>query len=208
VNVGRTALIAVLLAAVSAVSAAATTRTVPPAAPAEWRTYDVLVPLQNLPTSYSCDDLWYKFRALLLQLGARNYMTISPYQCGYLSGPPAHSPSVELKFQLPEVLHGTATRYAQISVAEKTIRLAPGTPSALQAGDCELMKQLRDLFLAALPVHVSTSAFDCTRHPHPSFALTVNASIAVPASAAGATVAANTPSSTSSSSQPASSPQH
>ena len=191
-NAGRTALI--LLASASAVSAAATTGTASPAAPAEWRTYDVLVPLQNLPTSYSCDELWYKFRALLLTFGARAYMTISPYHCGYVGGPPAHSPSVELKFQLPEVLHGAATRYAQISVVEKTIRLAPGTPAALQPGDCELMMQLQDLLFPALPLHVSPSrsGFKCTRHAHASFALTVSASIAVPAPARGTTVAANT----------------
>jgi hypothetical protein len=194
VNAGRTARVALLLttAATAATAAAVTTPPAPVAAPAEWRTYDVLVPLKNLPTSYSCDDLWYKFRDLLLKLGARAYMTISPYHCGYTGGAPARSPSVELRFQLPEVLHGAAsTRYAQISVIEKSIRLAPGAPASLRAGDCELMSQLQDMLFPALPVHVSTSAFRC-KQPHASFALTVNASVAV--QARGPSVAANAPS--------------
>jgi hypothetical protein len=195
VNAWRTAGVALLLAtAATAASAAtaATTRTPPAAVAAEWRTYDVLVPLQNLPTSYSCDDLWYKFRDVLLKLGARAYMTISPYHCGYVGGAPAHSPSVELRFQLPQVLHGTAaSRYAQISVVEKSIRLAPGAPASLKGGDCELMSQLQNMLFPALPLHVSTAAFHCSQ-PHASFALTVNASVAVPVPAQGPSVAANT----------------
>jgi hypothetical protein len=197
VNARRTARIALLLAAATAAVAAAatTTRTPAPATPAEWRTYDVLLPFQDLPTSYSCDDLWYKFRDLLLKLGARAYMTVSPYHCGYVGGGPAPSPSVELRFQLPQVLHGTAaTRYAQISVVEKTIRLAPGAPPSLKPSDCELMKQLQNLLFPALPLHVSTAAFSCAP-PHASFALTVSASVAVRAAARAASVAANTPSS-------------
>jgi hypothetical protein len=171
----------------------ATTHTPRAAAPAEWRTYDVLVPFQNLPTSYSCDDLWYKLRDILLKLGARAYMTISPYHCGYVGGGPAYSPSVELKFQLPQLLHGTAaTRYAQLAVVEKAMRLAPGAPPSLQARDCELMSQLQSLLFPSLPVRVSTAAFHCSQ-PHVSFALTVNASVGVPAAPAHEpSVAANT----------------
>jgi hypothetical protein len=194
VNARRTAYVALLLAVATA-AAAASSRTPATAAPAEWRTYDVLLPFQDLPTSYSCDDLWYKFRDVLLRLGARAYMTISPYDCGYVGGGPALSPRVELKFQLPQVLHGTAAmRYAQLSVVQRTIRLAPGTPRSLKPRDCALMKQLQSLLFPALPLHVSTSAFSCTQ-PHASFALAVSASVAVPAATRGASVAANTPSS-------------
>ena len=71
------------------------------AVPAEWQTFDVLVDFENLPRTYSCGELWYRFRDVLLQLGARAYMTITPYDCGYLGGGAARSPHVEVKFQLP-----------------------------------------------------------------------------------------------------------
>jgi hypothetical protein len=88
----------------------------PSAQPAEWRTYDLVVDFHDLPRTYSCDELWYKFRDVLRKLGARAYMTISPNRCGYVGGGEARSPHVEVKFQLPQPLPGGETRYAQPSV--------------------------------------------------------------------------------------------
>jgi len=109
-----------------------------------------------------------------LRLGARAYMTITPYDCGSTRSGEARSPRVEVKFQLPEPLAGEATRYAQITVSEQAVRLAPGTPDSLRAGDCELMRQMQDTLLAALPVHITASAFHCTAAAK-SFTLTIDA---------------------------------
>ncbi len=160
------------------------------AEPAEWRTYDLLVDFQDLPRTYSCDELWYKFRDVLRQLGARPYMTLTPYDCGYVGGGEARSPHVEVKFQLPQPLQGAATRYAQLSVVNQPVRLAPGAPRSLQAADCEFVRQLQGTLLAGLALHVTVADFNCSA-AHPSFALTLNAPLAVPpasrqAQAAGA----------------------
>lgn len=175
-----------LLGASAFVRAAATD--VPAAQPAEWRSYDLLVPLQNLPRTYSCDDLWYKLRDVLLKIGARAYMTITPYHCGFVGGGPATSPSLELKFQLPTVLTGSATRNAQISVVDEAVRLAPGSPASLTDKDCQLVRQLQGTLFSALPLHVTAADFSCTR-AQPSFALNVKAEIA-----AGREAAAHPPS--------------
>jgi hypothetical protein len=145
--------------------------------PAEWRTFDLLVRLENLPRTYSCDDLWYKFRDLLLKLGARAYMTITPYHCGFTGGGPATSPSVEVKFELPRVLRGATARYGQLSVLDETVRLAPGSPPSLSDKDCDLMRQLRSTFFSALPLQVVVADFNCTG-AQPTFALNVEAPIA------------------------------
>jgi len=116
-------------------------------------------------------------RDVLLQLGARAYMTITPYGCGSIHSGEARSPRVELKFQLPEVLSGSATRYAQITVNERVVHLAPGAPRSLQPGDCELMRQMQGTLLVGLPVHVTASAFHCTAATQ-SFALTVDVPLA------------------------------
>lgn len=176
-----------LLGASTAASAAAPAATkAPPAVQqAEWGSFDVLVRLQNLPRTYSCDDLWYKLRDLLLKLGARAYMTITPYHCGYTGGGPATSPSLELKFQLPRVLSGSATRYAQISVIDEPIRLAPGSPPSLSAKDCDLVRQLQGTLFAALPLHVNAADFSC-KVAQPSFVLNVQAPIAAGRQAAAA----------------------
>ena len=151
----------------------------PSAQPAEWRGYDLLIDFQDLPRTYSCDELWYKFRDVLRKLGARAYMTITPYHCGYLGGGAAQSPHVEVKFQLPQPLQGAATRYAQISAANRPVRLAPGAPRSLLPSDCEFVRQLQGTLLAALPLHVTVADFNCSAAPA-SFALTLNALLAVP----------------------------
>ena len=174
-----------LLPAVAVALATATqavAATAPATTPAEWRTYAVLVDFTELPKTYSCDELWYKFRDVLLKLGARAYMTITPYHCGVRGGGEARSPQVEVKFQLPQPLHGDAVRYAEISAADHTIELAPGSPRSLGPDDCELVRQMQQGLLAALPVRVTSSAFRCTGAVE-SFALTLDAVIAAPPSA-------------------------
>jgi hypothetical protein len=180
VTASRTVLL--FLAVAFAAATPALTATAPAAAPAEWRTYAVLVDFSELPRTYSCDDLWYKFRDVLLKLGARAYMTITPYECGVRGGGEARSPRVEVKFQLPQALHGDAVRYAQISAADETIRLAPGSPRSLGPDDCELARQMQQGLLAALPVRVTSSDFRCSGAAE-SFAITLDAKIAAPPSA-------------------------
>jgi hypothetical protein len=166
-------LLGVAAAAVDAPAAPAATSSTP----ARWRSYNFLVEFHDLPRTYSCDDLWYKVRDLLLRLGARPSMTLTPYACGFRGGGEARSPSVEVRFQIPEPLAGSETRYADTTVSEQPVRLAPGSPSSLQSGDCELMRQLQEKLLAGLPVHVTGSAFSCTSAAN-SFALTIEAPIA------------------------------
>lgn len=150
--------------------------------PAQWRTYDLLIDLQQLPRSYSCTQLWYKLRDVLLELGARRYMLIEPYACAAPGKPAALSPRVHLKFQLPFALTGADTRYAQFTSLPKTIRLAPGAPASLQGDDCALMDQLRGALLTAIPVRVSSATFRCAS-PSPAFAITVAAAVAAPEAA-------------------------
>ena len=185
----RLSLAVALAAATQALAAAAPAVAPAPApvpasapAPAEWRSYAVLVDFMALPRTYSCDDLWYKFRDVLLKLGARAYMTITPYQCGVRGGGEARSPKVEVKFQLPQPLHGDAVRYAQISAGDEIIKLAPGSPRSLGPDDCELVRQMQQGLLAALPVRVTSSDFRCTG-ARESFSLTLDAVIAAPPSA-------------------------
>jgi hypothetical protein len=151
--------------------------------PAEWKSYDVLLEFRALPRTYSCDELWYKVRDVLLKLGARAYMTITPYDCGSIRGGEARSPRVEVKFQVPEPLQGAETRYAQTSVRQQPVQLSPGSPGSLKSDDCEFMRQLQETLLAALPLHIATAAFSCTGGAS-SFALTVDARLAVRASPA------------------------
>ena len=168
------ALLLVLLPVVAAGQTLATRTPSAAPTPAEWKSYDVLVEFRTLTRTYNCDELWYKVRDVLLQLGARAYMTITPFDCGTSRGAAARSPSVEVKFQLPEPLRAGATQYAETTVSEQAVLLAPGAPGSLHAGDCELMRQMEESLLAGLPVHIAASAFDCAAAAK-SFTLTVDA---------------------------------
>jgi hypothetical protein len=131
--------------------------------PALWRTYDMIVNLQNLPRTYTCDQLWYEFHGILLQLGAWPYsISILPYHCSPSPSGALRSPDVEVRFQLPIFLHGEAAKWAPAKAVERTVRLAPGEPKTLKTSDCQLLQQVEETLLPAIPIHVQNAHFDCS----------------------------------------------
>ncbi len=158
----------------------------PPSAsePATWIRHDIVVQLQNLPKRYSCDDLWYKFRDVLLKLGARPNMQILAYRCESVLGPIARSPTVHLQFDMPQALQGKDVRWAEMQASPRTVRLAPGDPASLDTADCDLLRQIKSALLPALSEHVLTYHLACQADPtsHPNFGLSVQALIPATAS--------------------------
>ena len=161
-------LLVVLAAAFGA--AAAQVATTPPArssrgagdaGPAEWRSYDLLVDLTDLPRPYTCNELWYRLHDLLLAIGARHYPQIYTYHCGTTPAASSRSPSVQLQFQLPRALAPADARYANVPVVRATVRLAPGTLHSYEPGDCELLKQLSTQLLPSLPVRPLGGGLTC-----------------------------------------------
>ncbi|MGA7538801.1 MAG: hypothetical protein WBW93_08535 [Steroidobacteraceae bacterium] len=128
-----------------------------------WRTYDLLIDLQNLPRTYTCDELWYEFHGILLRLGAWPYsINILPYHCSPSPSGAMSSPDVQVRFQLPIFLQGVAPKAAPAQAVERTIRLAPGEPKTLHSSDCQLMRQISRSLLASVPVHLDEEHFDCS----------------------------------------------
>lgn len=146
------------------------------AAPAQWRSFDILVALRDLPHNYTCDDLWYRFRDLLLAIGARPAsLKILPYQCANTAAVPARSPQVQVQFELPVGLTPAEARYADAPAVRRRVRLAPGNLKHMTEADCELLKQMSAGLLVALPVQILSPPLDC-RAPaaaHGRFALEV-----------------------------------
>jgi hypothetical protein len=132
-----------------------------PAEPARWKSYDLIVDLHNLPKSYSCDELWYKFRDVLWSLGAGPRMRILTYRCERGRGAPERSPSVQLQFALPDALTGADQRWADLQAVQRTIRLEPGHPDTLDHSDCVLLQQIKDTLLAALPARIVDYRLRC-----------------------------------------------
>ncbi len=136
------------------------------ARPALWRTYDMIINLQNLPRTYTCDQLWYELHGILLRLGAWPYsINILPYHCSPNPSGILRSPDVQVGFQLPFFLQGVAARSAPAKAIERTVRISPGEPDTLHSSDCQLMQQISQTLLASLPVRVADQHFDCSAPP-------------------------------------------
>lgn len=161
------ALTLVLLASCLAAWSARTAAAPQIGKPAVWRPHDLIVDLHNLPRNYSCDDLWYKFRDILLAFGARPDTKILVYQCADRPGAPSRSPSVHLQFSTPELVSGAQARWAEIDAASETIRLSPGQPASLRDSDCELMRQIKDGLLPELAERIVSFDLACAA-PRPS----------------------------------------
>ena len=157
---------AMAVCALGSVSAAMAASTPPKDAaagrPALWRTYDMIVNLQKLPRTYTCNQLWYEFHDILLRLGAWPYsINILPYRCSPTPSGYLRSPNVEIRFQLPIFLQG-AVKSAPAEAIERTIRLAPGEPKTLQTSDCQLLQQIEQGMLTSLEgARVDEDHFEC-----------------------------------------------
>jgi hypothetical protein len=171
------ALIGGLGVALANAATAAPTRTAGGAGPAEWRSYDLLVDLTDLPRPYTCDELWYRMHDLLLAIGARHYPQIYTYHCGTTRAASSRSPSVQLQFQLPRALSPADARYADVPVVRAIVRLAPGALRSYEPEDCELLKQLSVQLLPSLPVHPVGAGLACPAPgaAHQPYALEVQA---------------------------------
>jgi hypothetical protein len=158
-----------VLAAALTLTAAATVRASPPAAapataPAEWMPHRILVSLTDLPHAYTCNDLWYRFKDVMLAIGAQQ-LQILTYDCPDKNPQPHGSPKVELKFQFPAALSGDSVRYADFQGTTTRVHLAPGSPASLTADDCALVQQMAAGIFDALGVRVAESKFHCAAPP-------------------------------------------
>ncbi len=154
-----------LSAMIAAVHAAPASPATPVGEPASWIAHDLIVSLNHLPKLYSCDSLWYKFRDVLRAIGARPDLKILTYRCGPGLGSLAFSPEVHLHFAIPQPLAGAQSTWADVDVTPQTVRLEPGHPASIDASDCELLRQMKNGLLAALPDRVISFHLACNAPP-------------------------------------------
>jgi len=149
--------------------------------PAVWVSHMLVIDLSNLPKRYSCDELWYKFKAVLMTLGARPDMKILPYRCERGAGSNAYSPKVQLQFSIPRAVSGENARWADLQVSSESIRLQPGSPGRIDRQDCNLLNQIRTTLLPDLGATVIGFNLACqaSQSAHSPFGLTVKALIPV-----------------------------
>lgn len=127
----------------------------------------MIVNFQDLPRTYTCDQLWYELHGLLLRLGAWPYsLNVLPYNCSPTPSGNLKSPNVEVRFQLPIFLSGVAAKSPPAEAIERTVRLAPGEPKTLQSSDCQLLQQIDQTLLASIEgARIDEQHFDCSAPP-------------------------------------------
>jgi hypothetical protein len=118
-----------------------------------------------LPKTYPCNDLWTKFHDVLLAIGARPDLTIATFRCGAGLGALAFSPEVRVHFSMLQPASQTPDLWADAVVAPQTVRLEPGHPGSLDASDCELLRQMKNGLLAALPHRIVSFRLACDAPP-------------------------------------------
>ncbi|HKR39599.1 MAG TPA: hypothetical protein VJU59_07955, partial [Paraburkholderia sp.] len=151
-------------------------------APAVWSRHALIVDLHDLPRRYTCDELWYKFRDVLLAIGAAPQMRILPYRCERRVGAIAYSPKVELDFSLPRILSVENSGGATLEVVPKDVTLEPDKLPHIGPQDCELLNQMRFTFFKAIGEAVKTYHLACQApvSSTPAFAMTVQTLARVP----------------------------
>jgi hypothetical protein len=148
---------------------------------ATWITRDIQIDLKDLPRSYSCDQLWYKLRGVLFAIGAREYMAITPYNCGPKAAGAGRAATLDLKFQTLRALSGPDARWAQTSAVWRVVRIAPGEPKILDPSDCALLSQLNGTLFSYLELHVVSADLQCSGPPSAQkFSISLDALIAQP----------------------------
>jgi len=113
--------------------------------PAVWTAKELRFVYMGFTSHYSCDGLRDKIRVILTDFGARDDLQVSEGPCTDL-GRPTRFPGVNIKINVLQPA-GDATDSSVVAAHWKRVQL-PGPGDAVrQAGDCELVEQVKQKIL-------------------------------------------------------------
>jgi hypothetical protein len=112
---------------------------------AVWTSKQLRFVYQGFTTKYSCDGLRDKVRAVLLKLGARKDLQVTPTPCSGSFGTPTPFPGVTIKMDVLETANGKEYDAASPPVPArwKLVDLTRSRDPIDAAGDCELIEQVK-----------------------------------------------------------------
>jgi hypothetical protein len=158
------ALLAAPYAAAQQPSAPATPAGTPAAADtstvmAVWAERKIYFPYAGFTALYSCDGLRNKVRAALTAIGAKPGFEVTANGCPNLSGPEP-MPWLNIVAAMPrEAASDEAT--ARFPARWRRISFSDDPMGLFQAGDCELVEQLRDEVFVPLGARIVSSNMIC-----------------------------------------------
>lgn len=131
--------------------------------PAVWKEKELTFTYHGFTTNYSCDGLKHKVRAILTALGARRDPQIRVSGCE-LGGGVAIAPRVRVRAAFPEALPAQGTDAQSFAARTDMVTLAQRRPRGLEAGDCELVEQLRARVFPEIGSKVLADRTACIPH--------------------------------------------
>jgi hypothetical protein len=124
---------------------------VAPAAPAwaVWTPKELRFTYMGFTSHYSCDGLRDKMRAILLQLGARPDMKLRETPCAGPLGRPTEFPGVTVNMNVLTAFDPTRANAKETPVPAhwKSIMISTDRDPLREAGDCELIEQVKSRVL-------------------------------------------------------------
>jgi hypothetical protein len=127
---------------------------------AVWSARDFTFQYQGFTTKYSCDGLRDKMRSLLIKLGARDDLQVTPYGCTRLTGPDVLT-GIQVKMSVLQPAAPGTVRSVSASWRRVDL-LAPRAPLDA-AADCELIAQIQQKVLPLFTTRNVDYRADCRR---------------------------------------------
>ena len=190
-----------LAAAAEAPATANAGDTAAPVVMAVWVEKKIYFPYMGITSHYSCDGLRDKVSRILTAIGARPGFEVKAGGCAHTNGP-ERLPNLRIVAAMPqaatpELLEDLAKGATQRELAAKAggkaapvaeagaefatrtrrIDFRDSTVGLVQAGDCELIEQMRDKVFVPLGAKIIVNDMDCI--PHTIYVGTINLSLDV-----------------------------
>lgn len=132
--------------------------------PAVWAQKEFQFTYLGITTKYSCDGLRDKMRTILLELGARKQdLKISDWGCATLNGRPDPFPGVAVKMSV--LVPADSPGAAQTVPGHwKAVKLQLDRSSLSEAGECELVEQVKQKVLPVFTTRNVDLRNNCVPH--------------------------------------------
>ena len=133
---------------------------------AEWTQKQVHFVFQGFTTHYSCQGLEDKVRKALLKLGARKDLKVDEGACWRPAGGPEPFPGVDVRMNVLEPLRADTRGRQSNAVAAHwmPLDLKLDQDPLGQAGDCELLEQIKNTFLPLFATRNVDYKSSCAAH--------------------------------------------
>jgi hypothetical protein len=186
----RTALVprvtkAALLAAVVAAGVSAASAADEPGQPAQWTPKEFQFIYQGFTTHYSCDGLHDKVQNILKQLGAREDSKVYYLGCTASIGRPDPFPGVRAKMSVLQPVPASEAASprdptAIVPAHWQRVKLKLDVDPLSEAGDCELVEQVKQKILPLFTTRNVEFKPDCIPHQLTVGGTTLSADVLMP----------------------------